>query len=66
MYGTYDPHASSTYNYVSSAFHIEYVGGARATGDYVTDTIAAIGNSKLKNFQFGAAYNATIPREDTT
>lgn len=64
MHGTYDRHALSTYSYVSSAFYIEYAGGSHAVGDYARDTIGAIGNTKLEDFQFGVAYQATVPREE--
>ncbi|KAL1979536.1 hypothetical protein VTN96DRAFT_5598 [Rasamsonia emersonii] len=56
--GTYDPHSSSTYKFVSSDFNISYEDGSGASGDYVTDTLT-IGGATLKNFQFGVGYSST-------
>ncbi|OJD10227.1 hypothetical protein AJ78_08679 [Emergomyces pasteurianus Ep9510] len=55
--GTYDPDASSTVQYISSNFKIEYFDGAGATGDFLTDTLT-IGNKKVQNVQFGVGYQS--------
>ncbi|PSK57808.1 hypothetical protein B9Z65_9010 [Elsinoe australis] len=55
--GTYSPNSSSTYNYLNSAFTIQYADGSGATGDYVTDTFA-IGGATLDNQQFAIGYKS--------
>ncbi|PGH14403.1 hypothetical protein AJ79_03046 [Helicocarpus griseus UAMH5409] len=56
--GTYDPNASSTYNFVNPNFNITYVDGSGALGDYVTDTLK-LGEATLQDFQFGVGYQST-------
>lgn len=60
MSGTYDANSSTTYSWVSSDFNITYADDSGATGDYVTDTLT-IGDSTLKDFQFGVGYSSTSP-----
>lgn len=50
--GVYNPNSSSTYDYLNSAFRIEYVDGTGARGDYVQDTVKFSGVT-LRNQQFG-------------
>ncbi|EEQ85907.1 hypothetical protein RJZ56_001873 [Blastomyces dermatitidis] len=56
--GTYDPKASSTYQFTNSLFNISYLDGSGASGDYVTDTLS-IGGVSLNDFQFGVGLDST-------
>ncbi|KAF2280339.1 candidapepsin-4 precursor [Westerdykella ornata] len=58
--GTYDPNASSTYEYVNSVFNISYVDGSGASGDYARDTFQ-FGGKTLERLQFGIGYESTSP-----
>lgn len=54
--GQYDASASSTYEFISDDFSIQYVSGS-AAGDWVTDTIT-IGGASVPDFQFASAVDA--------
>ena len=56
--GTYDANSSSTYQYLNSAFRIEYVDGTGADGDYVQDIVKFSGVT-LKGQQFGIGYTSS-------
>ncbi|OJD28240.1 hypothetical protein ACJ73_00370 [Blastomyces percursus] len=56
--GTYNPEASSTYQFINSLFNITYVDGSGASGDYVTDTLG-LGGVSLPAFQFGVGFNSS-------
>ncbi|PMD13373.1 acid protease [Hyaloscypha hepaticicola] len=58
-FGSYVANASSTYQYIDSNFQVEYGGGDRATGDWVSDTYS-IGGATLQNAQFGIMYQTTV------
>ncbi|KAG5367953.1 Candidapepsin [Yarrowia sp. C11] len=54
--GQFDGTQSSTYNFVSDDYFIQYVSG-NASGNWGTDTLS-LGGATLSNFQFACASNA--------
>ena len=56
--GTYQPNASSTYQYVNSLFNISYLDGSGSAGDYVKDKVS-FGGITLQSQQFGIGYDSS-------
>jgi hypothetical protein len=53
-YSVYDPSSSSSYNFLSTGFHFNYVDGSGVSGDYATDTFS-INGVTLNGLQFAVA-----------
>jgi hypothetical protein len=58
--GTFDPDASSSFEFVNSDFNISYVDGSGASGIYGRDTFH-IGSKSIDGLQFGIGYESTSP-----
>ncbi|KAK3391926.1 aspartic peptidase domain-containing protein [Sordaria brevicollis] len=58
--GTYQPNASSTYEYVNDHFDISYVDGSGAKGEYAADAfLFGYTRIKLDRLQFGIGHSST-------
>lgn len=58
--GTYDPNASSTYEFVNSDFNISYVDGSGAIGFYARD-VFHFGGQSIDGLQFGVGLESSSP-----